>query len=307
MDTSLSNEVDRVRRHTTDGALENVDGRTRRNVRRYGEDTADIDRRIGELEREWDVERTLEANASTLALTGAVLGTTVDKKWFWLTGGVLGFLFQHATSGWCPPLPLLRKLGLRTQGEIDREKYALKSIRGDFDRTSGTAKDVDGTLQAVARTESTLHGREPDRVRRYTTRGQQQALDDAMARRVRLYASQPTDVISERIEELYREWSIERYLQINVAVVGLTTAALAVGKNRKWGYATCAGLAFFLFHAVEGFDPPLPLMRKAGLRTRAEINREIYALKILRGDFDQAVDATDRDGRVAAALQAVGL
>lgn len=84
--------------------------------------------RIGELDREWDIERVLEVNASSLALTGLVLGATVDKKWLTLPAVVLPFLLQHALQGWCPPLPLLRRLGLRTQGEIDREKYALKEL-----------------------------------------------------------------------------------------------------------------------------------------------------------------------------------
>lgn len=307
MKPSLTNQADRVRRHTTAARLEEMDGKTRRNVREFGAKPAEIDDRIAELEREWDVERTLEANASTLALTGAVLGTTVNRRWFWLTGGVLGFLFQHATSGWCPPLPVLRRLGVRTQNEIDQEKYALKAIRGDFDRSSPPAPATEQALRFVSDRESPGEARDPDRVRRYTTPAQRRRLDQAMAQRVRLYAAQPTEVISARIGELAREWSIERYLQINVAAVGLTTAALAVGRNRKWGYATCAGLAFFLFHAVEGFDPPLPLLRRAGLRSRAEINREIYALKILRGDFDQTVGAQDRDDRVAAAIAAVGL
>jgi len=84
--------------------------------------------RIGEVDREWDIERVLEVNASSLALTGLVLGATVDKKWLTLPAVVLPFLLQHALQGWCPPLPLLRRLGLRTQGEIDREKYALKEL-----------------------------------------------------------------------------------------------------------------------------------------------------------------------------------
>ena len=67
------------------------------------------------------------------------------------------------------------------------------------------------------------------------------------------------------------------------------------------GFVTCSGLAFFLFHAVEGFDPPLSALRKAGLRSRSEINREIYALKILRDDFDDEPTAD----RVEAALNAV--
>ena len=33
------------------------------------------------MDHEWDVERVLEVNASTLALSGLVLGVTVNKKW----------------------------------------------------------------------------------------------------------------------------------------------------------------------------------------------------------------------------------
>jgi len=79
------------------------------------------------LNREWDVERVLEVNASTLALSGLVLGVTVNKKWLLVPGIVLSFLLQHGLQSWCPPLPVLRRLGVRTRGEIDREKYALKA------------------------------------------------------------------------------------------------------------------------------------------------------------------------------------
>jgi hypothetical protein len=210
MNAATLDQVDRVRRHTTSTACEKIDAKTRQNIREHAARPTELDRRIAELEREWDVERTLEANASALALTGAVLGMTVNKKWFWLTGGVLGFLFQHATSGWCPPLPVPRKFGVRTQSEIDHEKYALKAIRGDFGRGSRRNGDADATVRAVSETETAKFAREPDRVRRYTSRAQQEKLDDAMARRVRLYTGQPEQVISERIDELRREWSIER-------------------------------------------------------------------------------------------------
>ncbi|MFH5804488.1 hypothetical protein [Alienimonas sp. DA493] len=93
---------------------------------------AAIDRRLEELDAEWDVERVLEANAATLALAGVVLGATVDKKWLFLPGAVTVFLLQHAVQGWCPPLEILRRLGVRTVAEIDRERYALKALRGDF-------------------------------------------------------------------------------------------------------------------------------------------------------------------------------
>jgi hypothetical protein len=45
-----------------------------------------------------------------------------------LPGVVLSFLLQHALQGWCPPLPILRRMGVRTRGEIDQEKYELKAL-----------------------------------------------------------------------------------------------------------------------------------------------------------------------------------
>lgn len=61
---------------------------------------------------------------------------------------VAGLHLQHALRGWCPPLPVLRRLGFRTRAEIDRERYALKVVRDDLDalaperraRADGAAK-----------------------------------------------------------------------------------------------------------------------------------------------------------------------
>jgi hypothetical protein len=103
---------------------------------------AAMDQRIRELEREWDIERVLATNASILGLTGVVLGATVSRKWLALPGVVLPFLLQHALQGWCPPLPLFRRLGIRTRQEIEREKFAMMALRGDFDRKVDTAEDA---------------------------------------------------------------------------------------------------------------------------------------------------------------------
>jgi len=52
-----------------------------------------------------------------------------------------GFLLQHGVQGWCPPLGILRRLGVRTPREIEAERYALKSIRGDFDGIKARGED----------------------------------------------------------------------------------------------------------------------------------------------------------------------
>ena len=124
-----SSNADRVRRSTAPEVNREIDHRTNDNIRHYANSSEEvIRRRIEELEREWDIERALEVNTSTLALTGLLLGVTVNKKWLIFPGVVLSFLLQHGLQGWCPPLPILRKMGVRTRGEIDREKYELKAL-----------------------------------------------------------------------------------------------------------------------------------------------------------------------------------
>jgi hypothetical protein len=66
---------------------------------------------------------------------------------------VQGFFMQHALSGWCPPLPVLRRLGFRTQYEIEQERYALKALRGDFQELPETSESrgTSPVLEAVRR------------------------------------------------------------------------------------------------------------------------------------------------------------
>ena len=125
---------DRVRAHTSKEVNRQIEQQAERRVLQAATaaDTA-ISRRIDELEQEWDMERFLETNAAAIAFTGVVLGLVVNKKFFAIPAIVLPFLFQHAVQGWCPPVPLFRRFGVRTRKEIDAEKYALKAVRGDFD------------------------------------------------------------------------------------------------------------------------------------------------------------------------------
>lgn len=107
-----------------------------------------ITTRLEELNQEWDVERTLQTNFATLSMVGLGLATQVSKKWFILALGVPAFMVQHALQGWCPPLPVLRKLGLRSVREINDERFALKAMRGDFDEAAQT-RNMDAIIRAV--------------------------------------------------------------------------------------------------------------------------------------------------------------
>ena len=129
-------EKGRIRQVTTGSDNRKIDLETKENLKKFSDaDYEAIDYRIAELDKEWDIERTLQLNAASLAITGTVLGILVDKRWLALPVIVGSFLIQHAIQGWCPPLPILRKFGFRTRPEIDKEKFALKALRGDFRRT----------------------------------------------------------------------------------------------------------------------------------------------------------------------------
>jgi hypothetical protein len=133
----LPDSATRVSRHTSDAINRQIAHDIEASVRHHAENPGAISHRQQALDAEWDVERVLEANASTLILAGLALGTFRDRRWFGLSAGVAAFLLQHALQGWCPPLPVLRRMGFRTVHEIERERRALGILRGDFGSVNG--------------------------------------------------------------------------------------------------------------------------------------------------------------------------
>lgn len=168
----MDHDADRIRRHTAGEVLRRIDDVTVASLSRCAESPAGTQQRLDRLDREWDTDRALEveaatmgliglalgvfvrpqllalpaaldrewdvehllqANASPIVLLGLALAATVSRRFVALPAGVFGFFAQHALQGWCPPIPVFRRLGVRTQREIERERYALKALRGDFD------------------------------------------------------------------------------------------------------------------------------------------------------------------------------
>lgn len=129
----LEPRYDRVRQHGSEKANEEVLREMRERIAYYASRPQDeVEQRLEELDREWDIERSLQMNAAVLSLVGLGLGVTVSRKWLLLPGVVAGFLLQHAVSGWCPPVSVFRRMKCRTRQEIDAEKFALRVQRGDF-------------------------------------------------------------------------------------------------------------------------------------------------------------------------------
>ncbi len=151
MHEMVPSNLDRVRKNTDPDINRRIDAQTERNIRLYAnQPPAILQARMAELEEEWDIERLLQTNASIIAFVGTLLGAFVSPWFLVIPMIVTAFLFQHAVQGWCPPLPLFRRLGKRTRSEIDAEKFALKALRGDFAVLGYDPREMaDQVIQAV--------------------------------------------------------------------------------------------------------------------------------------------------------------
>ena len=129
----MPNTRQRVPTHTSASVNEQIRLQTEQSVDFYSAHPEEIPHRLKELDEEWDIERAIEANAAVLAFAGVALGASRDRRWLTLPALVTAFLVQRAVQGWCPPVPILRRLGFRTAYEIEEERQALLAARGDFE------------------------------------------------------------------------------------------------------------------------------------------------------------------------------
>lgn len=125
----LSPTASRVAAHTPEHVNRAIQQRTLQSLKYYQAYPEEIPERLQALEREWDIERMLATNASTLMLAGLGLGAAVDRRFLALPAVVSSFLLLHALQGWCPPVSLFRRLGIRTQSEIDSERHMLAQLQ----------------------------------------------------------------------------------------------------------------------------------------------------------------------------------
>ena len=125
----IAQSADRVPAHTDPHVNDEINRQAAIRIDYYRSHPQEIGRRLRELDAEWDIERALETAASSISLFGLVRGAVFgQRRWLLLPLMVQGFFLQHAIQGWCPPLPVLRRLGFRTVREIDEERYALLAL-----------------------------------------------------------------------------------------------------------------------------------------------------------------------------------
>jgi hypothetical protein len=124
---------DLIRRHSAESNNDRIDRETRDSLDEVADSSELVRKRLGELDREWHVDRALMLNFAVIGgLSGgmtmrSLLRTGRFGGWgtfFWIQ---VAFLAHHAIRGWCPPLPVFRRLGFRSAREICAERCVLEN------------------------------------------------------------------------------------------------------------------------------------------------------------------------------------
>jgi len=91
-----------------------------------------IDARLAELDSEWTAGRAAQGTAGVLLLAGLALGLAVNPWWFVLPIATASLLAPLAFGRRSLLGEMFHAAGFRSGVEIDREKLALRALRGDF-------------------------------------------------------------------------------------------------------------------------------------------------------------------------------
>ncbi|HYI02374.1 hypothetical protein [Hyalangium sp.] len=136
MESWNQTSTDTVRSHVPEEVNKRIDEHVERCVRHMAQqERPEISRYLKKLEREWDLNRAVMVVGSLAAVLGLWLARRDGRGWQIFGGTAAGLLLQHGLFGFGPLAELVRAVGgVRTRREIDLEKFALKALRGDFER-----------------------------------------------------------------------------------------------------------------------------------------------------------------------------
>lgn len=119
--------AERVRMHTKPEVNERIQRQTERSIGYFEHHPGEIRERLDELNQEWDIERVLEAQFGSFVLFGTTMSLLTKNRWWLIMAAIpAAFMVQHAVQGWCPPVPLWRRAGIRTAREIESERCELE-------------------------------------------------------------------------------------------------------------------------------------------------------------------------------------
>lgn len=145
-----------------------------------------------------------------------------------------------------------------------------------------------------------------DMIRGRTPAEINKAIDEATLDVLEQYEDASPDEIHARLRELDRTRDVEGWVELTAGVATLCTVPFAM-RSRKLGFLAAIPGAIVLAHALGAVDPLTPLLRMMGVRSKSEIDRERFALKLLRGDFERVERDRSPKSALAAAQGEVGL
>lgn len=125
------------------------------------------------------------------------------------------------------------------------------------------------------------------RVHAQTTPAMKEQFRRRLVANVRRFINADHSEIDRRMEELDKEWSIERAIEVEApAMIGLG-ATLGLLHNKKWFFLSSFAASMVVLHNTKGVYPLLPLFQRMGLRSKKDIEDERNALRVLRGDHER--------------------
>ena len=142
-----------------------------------------------------------------------------------------------------------------------------------------------------------------ERVPAHTTEHVNERIRREAEERVRRLSREPA-AVGQRLRELDAEWDIERAIEMNASALAFFGTAMGYFVHPYWLLLPALVTAFLFQHAVQGWCPPVPVLRRFGFRTVYEIEQEKQALKALRGDYETVATATDKAGAALSAARA---
>jgi hypothetical protein len=131
---------DLVRRHTSEASNARIDRETAAALDEAARSPDAIRARLAELDREWNVDRALMLNFAIIGgLSASLAMRSMARRrrlggWGAMFFTQIAFLAHHAIRSWCPPMPVFRRLGYRSNQEICAERIALEDELGRIER-----------------------------------------------------------------------------------------------------------------------------------------------------------------------------
>jgi hypothetical protein len=137
-----------------------------------------------------------------------------------------------------------------------------------------------------------------DQIRKHSFKSFNENIDEKTDSIIQLVIAEGPISIGERLNELDKEWDIDKAVllfQSGLIMIQLANAMKKQSKNSLWGPLIQTPL--LMLHATFGWSPVTMVFRKLGFRTRFEIQaeREVLLNFLEQENYGENLSATEWD------------